>query len=117
MAGASVVGVAGTSNLITAVVCNGKVIDGDGDDLQESRPALWWSFTKTVLAAAASALVRDGKLNLDVPVDDQPYTLRQLLRHTVYHFPDHRCTVATFAPANDQAIVEWAAHHAAMAHQ
>ena len=110
-------GASDITNVITAVVCNDQVVDVHGNSLQESRPVLWWSFTKTVLAAAALALVRDGKLDLDAPVDDQPYTLRQLLRHTVYHFPDHRCTVATFAPANDQAIVEWAAHHAAMAHQ
>lgn len=42
----------------------------------------WWSFTKTVIAAAALTLVRDGILSLDQPVDDAPYTLRQLLRHT-----------------------------------
>lgn len=41
----------------------------------------WWSFTKTVLAATALSLVRDGLIGLDDPVLDQPYTLRQLLRH------------------------------------
>jgi len=41
----------------------------------------WWSFTKTLLAATALSLVRDGRLGLDTPVRDQPFTLRQLLRH------------------------------------
>lgn len=41
----------------------------------------WWSFTKTVLAAAALVLVRDGRLALDDSVDGRPYTLRQLLQH------------------------------------
>jgi len=41
----------------------------------------WWSFTKTVLAAAALALVRDGCLELDTVLRRQPYTLRQLLQH------------------------------------
>lgn len=41
----------------------------------------WWSFTKTVLAATALTLVRDGRLRLDDPLADAPYTLRQLLRH------------------------------------
>ncbi|PQZ89356.1 MULTISPECIES: serine hydrolase [Pseudomonas] len=41
----------------------------------------WWSFTKTVLAATALTLVRDGLIGLDEPLADQPFTLRQLLRH------------------------------------
>lgn len=44
--------------------------------------APWWSFTKTVLAAAALTLVRDGALSLDERIDGRPYTLRQLLQHT-----------------------------------
>ena len=42
----------------------------------------WWSFTKTVLAATALALVRDGVLALDQPIYGEPFTLRQLLQHT-----------------------------------
>jgi CubicO group peptidase (beta-lactamase class C family) len=40
----------------------------------------WWSFTKTVIAAAALALCRDGRLSLDrmLPAG---YTLRHLLQH------------------------------------
>ncbi len=41
----------------------------------------WWSFTKTVIAAAALGLVRDGHLALDTPLAGEPYTLRQLLQH------------------------------------
>lgn len=43
--------------------------------------APWWSFTKTVLAATVLSLVRDGLIGLDEPILDQPFTLRQLLRH------------------------------------
>ena len=41
----------------------------------------WWSFTKSVIAAAALTLVRDGKLDLDAPMGSKPFTLRQLLQH------------------------------------
>ncbi|WP_197521036.1 serine hydrolase domain-containing protein [Bradyrhizobium icense] len=41
----------------------------------------WWSFTKTVLAAAALRLVAQGRLALDEPFDCRPFTLRQLLQH------------------------------------
>ncbi len=41
----------------------------------------WWSFTKTVIAAAALALVRDGRLAPDETLTNRPYTLRQLLQH------------------------------------
>jgi CubicO group peptidase (beta-lactamase class C family) len=43
--------------------------------------APWWSFTKTVLAATALSLVRDGLIGLDDPIRGQPFTLRQLLQH------------------------------------
>ncbi len=41
----------------------------------------WWSFTKTVLATAILRLVDQGALELAAPMDGQPYTVRQLLRH------------------------------------
>ena len=47
-----------------------------------SEPVPWWSFTKTVLAAAALRLVARGILTLDDPVAPGTYTLRQLSRHT-----------------------------------
>ncbi len=58
------------------------VVDGALRSRQSSATVPWWSFGKTVLAAAALALVRDGKLTLDGPFEDKPYTLRQLLQHT-----------------------------------
>jgi D-alanyl-D-alanine carboxypeptidase len=42
----------------------------------------WWSFSKTVLAAAALVLVDRRTLDLDLPVAGAPYTLRHLLQHT-----------------------------------
>jgi CubicO group peptidase (beta-lactamase class C family) len=41
----------------------------------------WWSFTKTILATAAPKLVESGRLQLDDPIADRPYMLRQLLQH------------------------------------
>jgi CubicO group peptidase (beta-lactamase class C family) len=59
------------------LVCEETVVASQGD----AADVPWWSFTKTVLAAAALALVRDGRLALDDSLRDQPYTLRQLLQH------------------------------------
>lgn len=58
-------------------------IDGrDGPDPEADEHRVpWWSFTKTVLAAAALKLVSEDKLRLDISIDDQPYSLRQLLQH------------------------------------
>ncbi len=47
----------------------------------DDRPVHWWSFTKTAVAAAALALVDQGKLALDAPIAGKPYTLRHLLQH------------------------------------
>lgn len=58
------------------------VSQGQSLTCDPSEPVVpWWSFTKTVLAATALALVRDGRVGLDASVGDQPFTLRQLLRH------------------------------------
>jgi CubicO group peptidase (beta-lactamase class C family) len=59
----------------------------------------WWSFTKTVLAAAALTLVRDGAVALDRRIDGESYTLRQLLQHTAGlgdygDLPDYHAAVA-----------------------
>lgn len=61
-----------------AVVMNGLLVGGE----TAQQPVPWWSFTKTILATAALALVRDGRLNLTERIEGKPYTLRQLLRHT-----------------------------------
>ena len=59
------------------LVREGAVVTSSGD----AADVPWWSFGKTVIAAAALALVRDGQLALDEPLPDRPYTLRQLLQH------------------------------------
>ena len=63
--------------MLSSLVSNGLL--QTPDRLEPMVP--WWSFTKTVLAATALSLVRDGLIRLDDPVLDQPFTLRQLLRH------------------------------------
>lgn len=60
-----------------ALVEKGVVADGHNAD----RLVPWWSFTKTVLAAAALVLVRDGLIGLDDPVEGETYTLHHLLQH------------------------------------
>ncbi|MFJ9452011.1 serine hydrolase domain-containing protein [Herbaspirillum sp. NPDC101397] len=67
-----------SGEIAIAVVRDGRLVRGD----LHAPPVPWWSFTKTVLAAAALSLVRDGKLTLDAPLPAKPYTLRQLLRHS-----------------------------------
>ncbi len=41
----------------------------------------WWSFTKTLIAATALTMVRDGQLALDDALPGKSFTLRQLLQH------------------------------------
>ncbi|MET0776324.1 MAG: serine hydrolase domain-containing protein [Pseudomonas mandelii] len=60
-----------------ALVSNGSLPTPEQPDVTVP----WWSFTKTVLAAAALSLVRDGLIGLDDVVPEGPFTLRQLLRH------------------------------------
>lgn len=63
--------------MFSSLVSNGQLQTPDRSELI----APWWSFTKTVLSATALSLVRDGLIGLDDPILDQPFTLRQLLRH------------------------------------
>lgn len=65
------------TNFLTAKVVDEKVVENDNSLL----PIPWWSFTKTVLAAASLLLVNKGKLTLDEPLNNQPFTLWQLLQH------------------------------------
>lgn len=63
--------------MLSSLVSNGQLRTS-----VRSEPMVpWWSFTKTVLAATALTLVRDGLVRLDAAIPDQPFTLRQLLRH------------------------------------
>ncbi|MGZ7456481.1 serine hydrolase domain-containing protein [Pseudomonas sp. Ma2-10] len=63
--------------MLCSLVSNGALVTPERPDTAVP----WWSFTKTVLAAAALSLVRDGLINLDDTVAEGPFTLRQLLRH------------------------------------
>jgi D-alanyl-D-alanine carboxypeptidase len=59
------------------------VVHGDGR-IEDSAPTAivpWWSFTKTLIAAAAFKLSEAGKLSLDERVPGHPFTLRQLLQN------------------------------------
>ena len=59
------------------------IITAEATENPEPQPLVpWWSFSKTVLAAAALVLVDRRKLTLDVPVAGAQYTLRHLLQHT-----------------------------------
>ena len=63
--------------MLFALVSNGALLTPQ----QPDTTVPWWSFTKTVLAAAALSLVRDRLIDLDDTVPEGPFTLRQLLRH------------------------------------
>jgi CubicO group peptidase (beta-lactamase class C family) len=67
----------------------------------------WWSFTKTVLAATALALVRDGCLELDGPLGPEGYTLRHLLQHRS-GLPDYG-GLATYHEAVERGDPPWPA--------
>jgi CubicO group peptidase (beta-lactamase class C family) len=60
-----------------AVVNDGVLIESRNADAVVP----WWSFTKTIIAAAALVLVQQKLLNLDQPLANRRYTLRQLLQH------------------------------------
>jgi D-alanyl-D-alanine carboxypeptidase len=63
----------------SAVIAGDDVGRGRGDP---SAIFPWWSFTKTVIAAAALRLAEDGRLSLDETLPGRGFTLGQLLQHT-----------------------------------
>ncbi|WP_263262348.1 serine hydrolase domain-containing protein [Pseudomonas sp. RIT-PI-S] len=63
--------------MLCSLVSNGVALHRE----QPDAVVPWWSFTKTVLAAAALSLVRDGLIGLDDLVAEGPFSLRQLLQH------------------------------------
>ena len=65
------------TNFLTAKIESEKVVGSENFNL----PVPWWSFTKTVLAAASLLLVNEEKLFLDERLENQPFTLLQLLQH------------------------------------
>jgi D-alanyl-D-alanine carboxypeptidase len=62
--------------LLTASVAAGTAPNGSEDAV-----VAWSSCTKAILATAALKLVESGRLQLDDPIADRRYTLRQLLQH------------------------------------
>jgi CubicO group peptidase (beta-lactamase class C family) len=60
-----------------AVIEDGALVAGTNADAVVP----WWSFTKTVIAAAALVLVQQKRLALDRPLAGRRYSLRQLLQH------------------------------------
>lgn len=72
----------------------------------------WWSFTKTLLAAAALRLADHQRISLDTPQPGGAYTLRQLL-HNSAGLPDygrveayHRAVARNEEPWSFETIVE-----------
>lgn len=60
-----------------------SILRGDAGKVPGSEPLVpWWSFTKTVLAAAVLMLVGRRRLDLDQPEEGARYSIRQLLQHT-----------------------------------
>lgn len=87
--------------MLISVISNGQSTAPSG----QVEPAVpWWSFTKTVLAATALTLVRDGLLSLDARLPGRAFTLRQLLRHEAGladygELPEYHAAVANHEPA------------------
>ncbi|CAG8871035.1 D-alanyl-D-alanine carboxypeptidase [Pseudomonas fluorescens] len=58
------------------------IVNGQQSPTEHSHEVVpWWSFTKTVLAAAALTLVRDRLIKLDDLVPGREFSLRQMLKH------------------------------------
>ena len=67
----------GRASLIAAVVgADGEILE-HGTDIDVP----WWSFSKTVIAAAALRLAEARRIDLDATLAGQAYTLRHLLQH------------------------------------
>jgi len=87
--------------MLISVIANGQSLTPSGS----FGPVVpWWSFTKTVLAATALTLVRDGVFDLDARLPEKAFTLRQLLRHEAGladygELPDYHDAVANHEPA------------------
>lgn len=63
--------------MMSCTVTNGQLPSTEASSIDVP----WWSFGKTVLAATALTLVCDGLVDLDQPLPEGPFTLRQLLQH------------------------------------
>lgn len=64
------------TSCVAIVGADGRLEDG------ASRAVVpWWSFTKTLIAAAVLRLAERRRLTLDERLDGLPFTLRQLMQH------------------------------------
>ena len=64
------------------MIVSAQIITGrDVTDAHAAAILPWWSFGKTVIAAATFKLAEQGRLDLDTPLAGKPFTLRQLLAH------------------------------------
>ena len=54
----------------------------EGDDTPDGARFPYWSFSKTAIAICALKLVETHVLDLDAPLEEHPFTLRQLLGHS-----------------------------------
>jgi CubicO group peptidase (beta-lactamase class C family) len=63
--------------LLFTRVEGGKVVREHGGEVVVP----WWSFTKTLIAAAVMRLAEAGEVELDAVVEGQGFTIRQVLRH------------------------------------
>jgi D-alanyl-D-alanine carboxypeptidase len=88
------------------------VVDAQGSPERDASTAIvpWWSFTKTLIAAAALRLAEQGRLALDQPSSGLPCTLRQLLQHRgglgdYGRLPEYQAAVARCdAPWSDDEL-------------
>jgi CubicO group peptidase (beta-lactamase class C family) len=83
--------------MFSSLVSNGALVQQEAD----ITAVPWWSFSKTVLSAAALTLVRDGLVQLDADVIEGPFTLRQLLRHEA-GLPDYGELAEYFAAVSNE---------------
>jgi CubicO group peptidase (beta-lactamase class C family) len=68
---------AAPETLLFTRVEGGKVVREYGGEVVVP----WWSFTKTLIAAAVMRLAEAGEVELDAVVEGQGFTIRQVLRH------------------------------------
>jgi CubicO group peptidase (beta-lactamase class C family) len=84
---------------------SGARIVGASIEAADERSVPWWSFTKTVLAAAALVLVERDDWQLDTSFDGHAFTLRQVLSHTA-GLPDYG-TLAAYHQAVAAGEAPW----------
>lgn len=93
---------------LCALVAGGKVVREHGGDVVVP----WWSFTKTLIAAAVMRMATAGEIELDAEIEGRGFTIRQVLRHEA-GLPDyggmaiyHRAVAAGEAPWSSLEIVD-----------